>query len=201
MTFLNPIKMALKRKLLLLFLTLVATVGLRAQNVNIKTNLIPDALLSPNVGVEIGLKPHWSLDLTGELNMWTVNDHKWKHWLAQPEARYWFCEYFAKHFVGVHLLGGQYNFGNLHNNIKFLGTDLSRLTDYRYEGWAVGGGIAYGYSFLLNRHLNLELEIGIGYLYTRYKEFECKECGKETDTGHHNYFGPTKAAINLVYVF
>ena len=78
---------------------------------------------------------------------------------------------------------------------------MSRLTDYRYEGWAIGGGIAYGYSFLLAKHWNLELEIGIGYIFTKYKEFECKVCGKETDRGHHNYVGPTKAAINMVYVF
>lgn len=195
------IKMAIKRKLCLIVLGLAAIVGVKAQNVNIKTNLIPDAALSPNLGVEVGLAPHWSLDLTGELNLWTINDHKWKHWLAQPEARYWFCEYFAKHFIGIHALGGQYNFGNIKNGIHFLGSDFSRLSDYRYEGWAVGGGIAYGYSFLLAKHLNLELEIGVGYLYTEFKEFECKECGKETQKSHHNYYGPTKAAINLVYVF
>lgn len=185
----------------LLILLLAVAFGLKAQNVNIKTNLLPDAALSPNVGVEVGLKPHWSIDLSGEVNMWTVDGHKWKHWFVQPEARYWFCDYFAKHFVGLHLMGGQYNFGNIHNNIKFLGSDFSKLTDYRYQGWAVGGGIAYGYSFLLGRHWNLELEIGIGYLYTWFDEYECKDCGRKTGSSHHNYFGPTKAAVNLVYVF
>ena len=189
------------RKICLILLALCAVGAARAQRVGIKTNLLADALLSPNLGVEIGLKPHWSLDLTGEFNLWTVNEHKWKHWVVQPEARYWFCEYFAKHFVGLHVMGGQYNVGNLHNGIHFLGTDLSRLTDHRYQGWAVGGGIAYGYSFLLAKHLNLELEIGVGYMYTRFDEFECKECGKKTGSGHHNYVGPTKAAVNLVYVF
>lgn len=185
----------------LLILLLAVAFGLKAQNVNIKTNLLPDAALSPNVGVEVGLKPHWSIDLSGEVNMWTVDGHKWKHWFVQPEARYWFCDYFAKHFVGLHLMGGQYNFGNIHNNIKFLGSDFSKLSDYRYQGWAVGGGIAYGYSFLLGRHWNLELEIGIGYLYTWFDEYECKDCGRKTGSSHHNYFGPTKAAVNLVYVF
>lgn len=193
--------MGIKRKLSLLLLTIAATAGVYAQNVNIKTNLLPDAALSPNVGVEIGLAPHWSLDLTGELNLWTINEHKWKHWMAQPEARYWFCEYFSKHFLGLHLMGGQYNFGNIKNNFSFLGSDFSGLTDHRYQGWAVGGGIGYGYSFVLARHFDIELEIGIGYLYTRYHEFECKNCGRETGSGHHNYFGPTKAAVNLVYVF
>lgn len=194
--------MDIKRKLCLLFFAVTVLLGAQAQSrVAIKSNLLPDAALSPNLGVEVGLKPHWSLDLTGELNLWTIDGHKWKHWLAQPEARYWFCEYFAKHFVGVHALGGQYNFGFINNDVKFLGSDFSRLTNYRYQGWAVGGGIAYGYSFLLGRHWDIELEIGIGYLYTKFKEYECKECGKFVDKGSHNYFGPTKAAVNLVYVF
>ncbi|MCH5325652.1 MAG: DUF3575 domain-containing protein [Duncaniella sp.] len=193
--------MPLNRRIYTLIFAIFAVFAVRAQNVNIKTNLLPDAALSPNLGVEVGLAPHWSLDLTGQLNLWPVNDHKWKHWLVQPEARYWFCEYFAKHFVGLHLLGGKYNFGNIRNDINFLGSDFSRLTDHRYQGWAVGGGIAYGYSFLLSKHFNLELEIGVGYLYTKFDEFECKECGKKTDSGSHNYFGPTKAAVNLIYVF
>lgn len=194
--------MRIKRKFCLLLLALTAVLGVSAQSrVALKTNLLTDAALSPNIGVEVGLKPHWSIEAVGELNLWTVNDHKWKHWFAQPEARYWFCDYFAKHFVGVHLLGGQYNFGHLSNDVKFLGSDFSKLTDNRYQGWAVGGGIAYGYSFLLGHHWDLELEIGIGYLYTKFDEYRCKECGKKVDSGHHNYFGPTKAAVNLVYVF
>lgn len=63
-------------------------------------------------------------------------------------------------------------------------------------------GVAYGYSWLLGKHWNLEAEIGIGYVYTRFDVYECAGCGRKTETKrHHNYFGPTKAAVNLVYVF
>lgn len=172
------------------------------RNVGVKTNLIPDALLSPNLGFEFGLAPKWSLDLTGELNLWTVNDHKWKHWLVQPEVRYWLCDRFAGHFFGLHLLGGQYNFGNIHNGIKFLGSDFSQLTHYRYQGWAGGAGIAYGYAWILNEHWNFEAEIGIGWLYTRFNQYECADCGKKVRSKvPHNYVGPTKLALNFVYLF
>lgn len=179
----------------------VAIFGVKAQNVNMKTNLLADGLLSPNVGVEIGLKPHWSLDLTGEVNFWTIDGHKWKHWLFQPEARYWFCEYFAKHFVGVHAIGGQYNFGHIGNHTNFLGSNFEPLNNHRYQGWGIGGGVAYGYSFVLNRNWNIELEIGFGAIYTRFDKYECRECGKKVGTDDHVYVGPTKAAVNLVYVF
>ena len=175
---------------------------MKGQNVALKTNLLYDATLTANAGIEFGLAPRWSLDLSGNYNGWTVNDHKWKHWLVQPEARYWFCDRFAGHFLGLHALGGQYNFGNIKNSINFLDTDFSDLTDHRHQGWFAGAGIAYGYSWILGRHWNLELELGAGYVYTRYDVFNCAGCGRkiEEDKPHH-YVGPTKAAVNLVYEF
>ena len=194
--------MNIKKKLTLLIFALGTVVGAKGQDVGIKTNLLADGFLSPNLGVEVGLAPKWTLDLTGQINFWDVNGHKWKHWLAQPEARYWFCDRFARHFLGFHALGGQYNFGKIRNNVSFLGSDFSGVTDHRYQGWAAGAGIAYGYAWILGRHWNLEAEIGVGYIYTRYDVFECTVCGRRiVEDKPHHYVGPTKAAINLVYVF
>ena len=176
---------------------------LQAQKVAVKTNLLYDATATINAGIEFGLAPKWTFDLSGNFNGWTMShDRKWKHWLVQPEARYWFCDRFAGHFLGFHALGGQYNVGHLKNNIHFLRTDLSRLSDSRFQGWFIGAGIAYGYAWVLNKHWNLEAEIGVGYAYTRYDRFNCAGCGKkvEEDVSHH-YVGPTKAAINLIYAF
>ena len=194
--------MDVKKRLSVLALACFTLIGARGQNVALKTNLLYDATLTVNAGLEVGLAPRWSLDLSGNYNGWKVNEHKWKHWLAQPEARYWFCDRFAGHFLGLHALGGQYNFGNIKNSLNFLGTDFSELTDHRHQGWFAGAGVAYGYSWILGRHWNLELELGVGYVYTRYDVFECAGCGKkvEEDKPHH-YVGPTKAAINLVYEF
>lgn len=78
----------------------------------------------------------------------------------------------------------------------------AKLADYRYQGWYVGAGIAYGYNWILNRHWNIEAEIGIGWAYTRFDKFRCVGCGKKVATDRpHNYYGPTKAAINIVYIF
>lgn len=190
------------KKLLLLLLFAVGTAaGAKGQDVGLKTNFLSDGFLSPNLGIEIGLAPRWTVDLTGQVNFWNVNSHRWRHWIAQPEARYWFCDRFSRHFVGVHALGGDFNVGMIKNDIHFLGTDFSKLTDRRYQGWLVGAGVAYGYAFILGRHWNLELEVGAGYVYSRYDEFECVTCGRKIGEGDHHYIGPTKAAVNLVYVF
>lgn len=172
-----------------------------AQNAALKTNLLNDAFLSPNIGAEVRLAPRWTLDVMAEGNFWTVDNRKWKHWFVQPEARYWFCQPFAGHFLGVHAIGGQYNFGNL-KLFDFLGSDLSKLRTQRYQGWGAGAGVAYGYAWPVARHWNIEAELGIGWIYTRFSSYPCADCGKKIDSNKaHNYVGPTKAAVNLVYVF
>ena len=188
---------------LLLLALLPVTSNGRDTDVALKTNLLYDAALTPNAGAEVSVAPRWSADLSGNFNAWTLSGGKrWKHWLLQPEARWWFCDRFAGHFLGVHALGGQCNVGGLKNNIRFLGTDFSRLGDRRYQGWYAGAGVAYGHSWILGRHWNLEAELGVGWIYTRYDVFPCAHCGtKLASDRQHNYFGPTKAAVNLVYVF
>lgn len=176
----------------------------QAQDVAVKTNLLDDVvLLTANVGGEIGLAPKWTFDLSGNLNAWELSGgKKWKHWLIQPEGRYWFCQRFAGHFVGAHVLGGQFNIGHVDLPFKFLGTDFRELKDHRWQGWMVGAGIAYGYTWILDRRWSLEAEFGFGWIYSRYDTYRCSGCGKRIkENTPHNYYGPTKAAINIVYNF
>ncbi len=194
----------MRRIIFLLFVLLASTHTMKAQEVALKTNLVYDALLTVNLGAEVQLAPRWSLDLSGNLNAWTLDQgKKWKHWMVQPEARYWFCDAMAGHFVAAHALGGQYNVGHIDmGSLNFLGTNLKNLKDHRYQGWYGGLGVAYGYSWILSRHFNIEAELGVGWIYTKFDTFECAGCGRRVNTGRsHNYVGPTKAAINLVYVF
>ncbi len=188
--------------LIVLLLGIVATTNTKAQSVAIKTNVLYDLTATANLGVEVGLAPKWTLDVSGNLNAWNIHETKrWKHWLVQPEARYWFCDRFSRHFVGFHILGGQYNIGGLKNNFSFLGTPYKNLTDKRYQGWGVGAGAAYGYAMILGKHWNLEFELGVGYIYSGYDIYECAGCGRRVGQDTHHYLGLTKAAINLVYLF
>lgn len=197
-TFINKIR------LLTAILFLVAGGShVAAQKVALKSNLVSDGFLSPNLGVEVGLAPKWTLEAEGQFNGWILGHNKrWKHWAVQPEVRYWFCDRFGGHFVGAHVHGGQFNMGDINNGINFLGTDFSKLSDARFQGWFVGAGLSYGYAWILGRHWNFEPEIGIGYSYTRYDKFRCEGCGKKVETNKpHHYVGLTRVAINLVYLF
>lgn len=198
--------MSLKKKILTYIAALAACTGawqsVSAQSVGIKTNLVNDAFLSPNIAVEAAVAPKWTVELLGELNLWKVNHRSMKHAFLQPEARYWFCERFAGHFVGAHLIGGTYNFGNLDIDMKLFGTDYRKLRDSRYQGWAAGAGVAYGYAWPVSKHWNIEGEIGIGWLYTRYDRYPCDVCGTKIESNRaHNYFGLTKLSLSIVYLF
>ncbi len=89
----------LRKFIILTAVVLLMPVAAMSQRWALKTNIIGDAALSPNVAVEVGLAPKWTFDLSGQFNAWTIGDgHKWKHWVVQPEARYWLCERFSGHF-------------------------------------------------------------------------------------------------------
>lgn len=175
---------------------------LSAQEWAVKSNLLYDATTTINLGVEMAISPKWTFDLSGNYNPFQFSDNtKWRHWLVQPEFRWWTCRRFSGHFLAAHLVGGVYNIGNINNLPDFLGTEFSSLADHRYEGWFAGAGVGYGYAWMLGKHWNLEAEICFGVAYTRFDEYYCPKCGEMIDSDDHIYYGPTKAAINLVYLF
>ena len=77
---------------------------------------------------------------------------------------------------------------------------LKDIKDYRYEGYAFGGGISYGYQWPISKRLNLELSIGAGYARLLYDKFNCVKCGEKLESDvKDNYFGITKGAVSLIY--
>lgn len=170
---------------------------LSAQRLAVKTNLLYDAALSPNLGLEAAVAPRWTIDLSGNLNAWNFSDNrKWKHYLIQPEVRYWLCESFNGHFFGLHLHGGAFNFGNVDTVVNLFGDTSSE----RHEGWYYGAGLSYGYQWLLSRRWNLELSLGVGYVGSDYDVYECAVCGDHLGRAHHDYFGITKASVSLIFL-
>ena len=195
--------MHLRKTLVLITLLFAGISTAFSQKVGVKTNLLTDVAATPNLGVECALADHWTLELDGQIIAWTIKDHSWKHWMVSPEARWWFCEKFNGSFFGLNLMGGQFNVGNIHNSIKFLGQDISQLSDYRFQGWYAGAGINYGYAWEIANHWNIEAEIGIGYAYMKYDRYRlnCNCDDNPLKNKQHNYWGLTKLALNLEYLF
>ena len=173
--------------ILFAILAMTVTPYVRAQDVALKTNGLYWLGTTPNLGMEVALGRKYTLDLTGAYNPWTFkDDKKMRFCFAQPELKYWFCEKFEGHFVGIHLHGAQF-FGG--------------FKEKRHDGYLAGGGITYGYDWILSPHWNLEAAIGIGYARLWYKESPRIPCVKCYENKHKDYYGPTKAALTLIYVF
>lgn len=188
------------KKLILGILFVVCWCGgnVQAQDIAGKTNVLYWATTTPNIGFELGLGKRTTLEVNGAYNPWTLDKDdnvKIKHWLVMPELRYWLCERFNGHFFGLHAGYAFYNISGV--RLPFL---RSATADHRYQGWATGAGISYGYSWVIGKRWNIEATIGLGYIYSKYDQYECATCGKFKGSLDKHYFGPTKAGISLIYI-
>ena len=183
--------------LVLFFAVFAVHTHMYGQNVAVKNNLLYDLTLTPNLSVEVGLAPKFTMDLQTGLNLFTLgDDKKLKHYLIQPELRYWFCERFNGLFVGAHAHGGQFNVGGF----KLPFGWIPDMENHSYEGWFIGGGASLGYQWILGNHWNLEASAGVGYARITYDKYHCANCGTLVKSDKLNYLGVTKAAISLIYI-
>ena len=145
------------RRFLFSWVCLLASSLFMYGQVAVKTNVAIDAVAIPNLGVEVGLSKKLTVDIPFYYNPWKYSDNKMlKLVMVQPELRYWLCDKFNGHFFGFHLMGGAYNTTGI--DLPF--SPFDDLKDFRYKGHFYGGGVSYGYQFVLGRHWNLGATIG-----------------------------------------
>lgn len=181
--------------LLTAFLLTKGTNCMQAQSLGIKTNIPLWGTATPNLSAEVAVSRQWTFELSGAINPFTFSDNrKWKHYLLQGEARYWLCERFYGHFLGIHAGAGEFNVSR--TSVPWI--DFNRK--YRYEGRSMGAGLSYGYSWILGKRWNLEATLGLGWLNLKYDKFQCAHCGKKIENKTENRFAPTKVAVNLIYM-
>lgn len=176
------------RNILLVTLVVLGFISpVRSQNVAIKTNSLYWAALASNLGIEMGITPKMTFEFAGAYKPWNLKTENWmRFWFVQPEARYWFCERFEGHFLGLHLHGGQYYACWKHKI---------------YDGYLAGGGFTYGYNWIISPRWNLELLVGVGYARLWYKKRPDLPCVKCFKNESKNYVGPTKIALTFSYMF
>ncbi|MCC8146813.1 MAG: DUF3575 domain-containing protein [Bacteroidales bacterium] len=185
----------MKKEIFILIL-LIFSATIHAQKVAVKNNLLYDATLTPNLGMEFDVGKKSTLDVNVGYNPFNFsNNKKFKHWLAQPEYRYWTCESFNGMFFGLHAHGGQFNIAGL----KLPFGILPKWENRRFEGYFYGGGVSFGYQWILSNRWNIEASLGVGYARIHYDEYECIECGPKSGSDVYNYFGPTKLTLSFIY--
>lgn len=162
----------------------------------LKTNMLYDALLVPNIGVEVAFADVWSV-AANWMYAWWKCDHKHNYWRTYGgdiEIRRWFGpQAEAKPLSGHH--------AGIYGQMLTYDVELGH-SGYLGDRWTWAVGASYGYSLPVGRHLNIDFEIGIGYLqgtYQKYKPIDDHYVWQSTRKRH--WVGPTKLEISLVWLF
>ena len=198
----------MRRSLIIFFLLLFSGISVNAQRIGVKTNALYLATSTPNIGLEYAFADRFSLELEGGYNPWTLDSDrnmKAKHFLVSPEVRYWFCEAFNGHFIGINANYTLFNLSGVDVPAVFFPSArsamvLEDLKNRRSEGWAAGAGLTYGCVWPIARRWNLECTVGLGYWYTDYDKFESRKCGLFQEHVSHGAFGPTALGVSFIYL-
>jgi len=192
------------------------------QHVSIRTNMLYDATLTPNVGVGVKVDSVWSVGLNAGFNAWDIDkqqNKKWRHLLVSPNVRRYhgfkrdtLCTYgyLSDGSYGVirdsvvtrraryweaNLIYSHFNVGN--TRIPF--GLYSGVRDRRLQGDLIALGGKYGYSWILSRSWRVEAEAGIAVGYAWFKEYDCVVCGESLGNGNRIFLLP-QLGINIVYI-
>lgn len=164
-----------------------------AQYYSLSSNMLGLATGNLNIEISATAGRKWSIHLPVNYNPFTYNfiseNAKMQNLTTQPGIRYWFCESYMRGFIGLHATASRYHLG------------WDKLSKYRYDGWATGGGLSLGYAKMLAKRWNLEFEVAADVLYADYDKYECRVCGFLSAREKKVLVAPTKASISIVYLF
>lgn len=161
----------------------------------IKTNMLFDAMVIPNLGFDVYLGKNWSLN-GNWMYTWFKSDRHHRYWRTYGgdlEVRYWFGKAahqkpLTGHHVGVY--GGIVTYDFEWGGRGYLG-----------DKWSYFAGVSYGYSLPVSKRLNIDFVLGVGYLGGEYKEYVPDgDCYVWQTTKQRHWIGPTKAEISLVWL-
>ena len=144
------------------------------------------AASTPNLGAEFRVNRHVTFNFEAAYNRIKIFNIDTRGTMITPEVRYWFsARPQAGHFVGIAGIGCHYNYER--------GTN-------RHKGDLYGGGVTYGYSFVLSRRWSLETTLGVGMAHVQEMRWD----KDEYEPGEANVKGwrpiPIKAGVTFVYL-
>lgn len=160
----------------------------------LKSNLLYDALLVPNLSLEASISSGWTLGAGGMFAWWS-KDAKHRYWRiygGDLEIRKYFGALSKSKPLQGHHLGIYGDF--LTYDFEFGAKGYQSKATY-------AAGIKYGYSHPIANRLNLDFALGIGYLHSNYKTYVPKDgCYVYQETKKLKWLGPTQAEISLVWL-
>ena len=155
-------------------------------HLSLRANLLRWATLTPDLGVEWRICPSWGIAVNGSWTSWSWSDkdRRYALWEVAPEVRYYMGEKKAW-YLGAMFKTGQFNY---------------KLSETGKQGDLMGGGITTGYQLRLNKALDLDFNLGLGYLNVDFEKYEVID-GVRVRRGNEtkDWCGPINAGVTLVW--
>lgn len=155
-------------------------------HLSLRANLLRWATLTPDLGLEWRICPSWGIAVNGSWTSWTWSDkdRRYALWEVAPEVRYYMGEKKAW-YLGAMFKAGQFNY---------------KLSETGKQGDLMGGGITAGYRLRLNKALDLDFNLGLGYLNADYEKYEVIDGVRvRRGNGTKDWLGPINAGVTLVW--
>ena len=189
----------MRRHILTAILILAGACTCGAQKFSVHTNVLDWANFGTiNGGCTMSVSQHVSLDLSARYNAWSFGDKeegarylKNRKRSAALGMRVWPWSTMSSWWFGLRAQGMEYDFGGI-------------LKDFNEAGWAYGGGLSAGYSYLLNPHWNLDVGFGLWGGRKIYQRYDCAWCGRSEsgDRWMKGWFiAPDDFHVTFAYVF
>lgn len=169
----------------------------------VKTNLLYDALLVPNIGVEFYVGKGFSVGGNWMYAWWSSNSrHRyWRIYGGELAVRKYFnrtTEGSPLHGHHIGIYGQMFTYDFETGGRGYMG---GRPGGTLWEKMNYSTGLEYGYSLPIAKKLNLDFVIGLGYWGGNYYEYVPIDNHYVWQaTKKRNWFGPTKAEISLVWL-
>ena len=155
-------------------------------HLSLRANLLRWATLTPDLGLEWRICPSWGIAVNGSWTSWSWSDKDRRYALLEvaPEVRYYMGEKKAW-YLGAMFKTGQFNY---------------KLSETGKQGDLMGGGITAGYQLRLNKALDLDFNLGLGYLNVDFEKYEVID-GVRVRRGNEtkDWYGPINAGVTLVW--
>ncbi|WP_294453515.1 DUF3575 domain-containing protein [uncultured Bacteroides sp.] len=155
-------------------------------HLSLRANLLRWATLTPDLGLEWRICPSWGIAVNGSWTSWSWSDkdRRYALWEVAPEVRYYMGEKKAW-YLGAMFKAGQFNY---------------KLSETGKQGDLMGGGITGGYQLRLNKALDLDFNLGLGYLNADFEKYEVID-GVRVRRGNEtkDWWGPINAGVTLVW--
>ncbi|MCD8269914.1 MAG: DUF3575 domain-containing protein [Parabacteroides sp.] len=162
----------------------------------LKTNLLFDAAMMPNLEIELPLGNRWSVNGEYMFPWWLFKGDKYCLQILAGglEGRYWLGNRTKRpvltgHFLGFYAGGGKY--------------DLQWKREGCQGEFFIASGISYGYTHNIARNLRLEYTLGVGVLRTGYRHYHTRDNYQTLhwqNDGNYTWLGPTKIKVSLVWL-